>query len=66
MQRFGIWCSVQGSLGYREAWLKSDATRVEFNSYEEALTRASSLNKEKMKNPYAIFYYCPRLIRGEQ
>jgi len=61
-QRFGIWCSVQGSLGYREAWLKRDEALVEFNDYSSAHARAEELNKEKMKNPHAIFYYCPRLI----
>lgn len=62
---WGVWATVSGGVtGHREAWLKDDGTRVEFDTREEAEEAADRMRRlQHMPTRHgARFTYTPRRI----
>lgn len=56
---YGIWCEVNGRMGYRQSWLKRDDEVAEFLTKQDAEEEVERLNARMNGNPYrtASFRY---------
>ncbi len=53
---YRIWCTSNGQMGFREAWLKSNGSIREFETEQEAETVAAE-SRKTMNGPYALSHY---------
>jgi hypothetical protein len=66
MTTFGIWCEVSGGVtGHREAWLKENGKRVEFDNESDAEATALQMRLERRQSS-ASFRYTARPIQGNE
>ena len=58
--KWGVWCEVNGSMGFREAWLKTDDGMDEWSGTEaEAREKAAYTQSNMGKHSTASFRYTP-------
>lgn len=59
-ETWGVWCEVDGRLGYRCAWLKEGGKLAVYATRDEADAEARRLNDRNANNPRASFCYSAR------
>lgn len=50
---WGVWCEVDGSMGYRAAWLKNEDGHNWFGTQDEAKAKAAEENRRE-KSPFSL------------